>query len=766
MVRRALDSAAGADVSAARGRALDDERLLELRDEVAVAKPEDLPALFEQMHHLGALRAQRGRSLAARSTAASPYFAHMRLEEPTPSAAGRGQGQGRRGGATCSSARARTSTRRAGIRIVDWRHAPVSRIYYRYGEGDDYEEELGDRMVEGVVAARRRVEHRRGELVRVVGSAGHVRARQGRPMAPRRASHRARLETENEWPARHGVTATSRLGVGADGQMRDDKHLPAIAAMLDEQQFELIARGQRRARRDPGQRRQRQDHGRAAPRRVPRVPRAAALPARARCSSSSRTRRSSTTSGACCRRSASRACPVTTFARFASRARRRSSSRGCPRRSATRRRRSCRARRRTRRCCARIARLAARIARHGRRARARAAMAQVAGRASWRSRRGRRPDARRNDAAGRARVAALAVARGQAAARRRWRRRRACRTSRAARSSSSCADLRPQTRARGRRVGRALTSRELLARPSRASRGFGPAQLDQVHAWCVRQARVRSEGERDGEEPTLDAEDTRCSCAAGKSSAGRSSTARPSRSASRTSSSTRCRTRAPSSSRVLLELTGKDALHHARRRRRAAHARRRRRPRRVRLERAARRARRAAHDDRAAQGELPLDGGDHAASRAACSGPVARRRARATRQRPARSSSSRSRRRARRSRSSPTRSSSSRATSRTRTSRSSRASRSRRTSTSRASSRAEVPERAPRRQARLHVGAWRRRDRRAADQGPRVRRGRPARDDRLELPGVARRRGTRSTSARRAPRISSGASRARRRPSS
>ena len=37
-----------------------------------------------------------------------------------------------------------------GIRIVDWRHAPVSRIYYRYAEGDDYEEELGDRDGRGV----------------------------------------------------------------------------------------------------------------------------------------------------------------------------------------------------------------------------------------------------------------------------------------------------------------------------------------------------------------------------------------------------------------------------------------------------------------------------------------------------------------------------------------------------------------------------------------------------------------------------------------
>jgi DNA helicase-2/ATP-dependent DNA helicase PcrA len=57
-VLRALEAAAAAHVSVSRGRALDDERLLELRDDVSVAKPEDLPALFEQMHHLGALRAQ------------------------------------------------------------------------------------------------------------------------------------------------------------------------------------------------------------------------------------------------------------------------------------------------------------------------------------------------------------------------------------------------------------------------------------------------------------------------------------------------------------------------------------------------------------------------------------------------------------------------------------------------------------------------------------------------------------------------------------
>ncbi len=52
-----------------------------------------------------------------------------------------------------------------------------------------------------------------------------------------------------------------------------------------------------------------------------------------------------------------------------------------------------------------------------------------------------------------------------------------------------------------------LTSREALAETFEGVPGFGPGQLEQVHSWCLRQARIRAEGDRDGEEPRLDAED-------------------------------------------------------------------------------------------------------------------------------------------------------------------------------------------------------------------------------------------------------------------
>ncbi len=198
----------------------DDRRLLELRDDVASAKPEDLPALFEQMHHLGALKAQRGKGIAVPIDRLSPYFGHLRLEE-----------HGRRrdvliGGRSYIAPE-------VGIRVADWRHAPVSRIYYRYAQGDDYEEELGDRLVEGVVVARRGVTIRAGEVVRVAAPEGtFVRLPTGQWR--RLETFASRLVTERTW--KH------RLGVDAGGELRQDKHLPSIAALLDPAQFELITR--------------------------------------------------------------------------------------------------------------------------------------------------------------------------------------------------------------------------------------------------------------------------------------------------------------------------------------------------------------------------------------------------------------------------------------------------------------------------------------------------------------------------------------------
>lgn len=235
-VLRILSEAEQKNTDTLRARLSDDARLLELRDDVAVAKPEDLPSLFEQMHTVGALRAQRGKGVEGGVDRGSPYFGHLRLEE-----------NGKRRDVLIGS-RSYVDTA-AGIRIVDWRQAPVSRIFYRYMEGDGYEERLGDRLVEGEVLARRSVAIIGGRLVRVSAPQGTFLCdREGRW---RRVDARAaRLHTARRFPTvpPAGTAAADALppeggsSVIPDYGGSPDKLLPAIASMLDAAQFELITK--------------------------------------------------------------------------------------------------------------------------------------------------------------------------------------------------------------------------------------------------------------------------------------------------------------------------------------------------------------------------------------------------------------------------------------------------------------------------------------------------------------------------------------------
>jgi DNA helicase-2/ATP-dependent DNA helicase PcrA len=215
--------------------------LIELRDQLATAKPEDQGSILEQMHRIEALSRQRGKGDSPPVDRKSPYFGHLRLEE----------GGKRRD--VLVGARSYVEPG-GGVQIVDWRNAPVSRLFYRYEEGDGYEERLGDRLVEGEVIARRTVAIVDSELRRVAAPQGTF-SRDFKTGAWRQmATQQAKLQI-----ARDGSTATmmptrapralpaplapavrGRLGLDDGGQRRPDRHLPAIAALIDPRQFELI----------------------------------------------------------------------------------------------------------------------------------------------------------------------------------------------------------------------------------------------------------------------------------------------------------------------------------------------------------------------------------------------------------------------------------------------------------------------------------------------------------------------------------------------
>jgi DNA helicase-2/ATP-dependent DNA helicase PcrA len=214
--------------------------LIELRDALAEAKPEDQGSILEQMHRIEALSRQRGKGDTPPVDRKSPYFGHMRLEE-----------NGKRRDVLIG---ARSFVEPGGgVQIVDWRNAPVSRLFYRYEEGDAYEERLGDRLVEGEVLARRTVAIVDGELRRVAAPQGtftrDLRSGTWREIA----TQRARLQIARDGsaaeliPARGAAPALppppatrGRLGFEDGGGRRPDRHLPAIAALIDPRQFELI----------------------------------------------------------------------------------------------------------------------------------------------------------------------------------------------------------------------------------------------------------------------------------------------------------------------------------------------------------------------------------------------------------------------------------------------------------------------------------------------------------------------------------------------
>lgn len=200
---------------------------------VSGSESKDAMALMDQWNRQSALlrqlRASRGAPVVDPN---SPYFAHLRLREDDEE---RDLCLGR---ATCIN---------GNVRVVDWRNAPVSRIFYRYQQGEDYEEEFGGRMRAGEVTARRTVRIRDGVLDRIEApegvytfnddkSVGWFRSEKERPRLAGGESTALRAHGMDEGTKR-------RLGTDLEGDRRRlDKRLPEITSLIDPAQFELISR--------------------------------------------------------------------------------------------------------------------------------------------------------------------------------------------------------------------------------------------------------------------------------------------------------------------------------------------------------------------------------------------------------------------------------------------------------------------------------------------------------------------------------------------
>lgn len=194
-----------------------DRELVALRDQLAESRAEDHAALVEHMLRLSALRSVHGRGRDLPVDPANPYFAHLRLRE------------GDQVHDILIGRRAFIDPKR-GIRIVDWRNSPISRIYYRYEEGEEYEEAFPGGVRQGVVESRRTVTIEDGHLTRVcAGEQVMVRDGEGwRRIDPTRT----RLAG--------GQGAALRAPSERFGRRGPDQRLPEITALIDPKQFDAI----------------------------------------------------------------------------------------------------------------------------------------------------------------------------------------------------------------------------------------------------------------------------------------------------------------------------------------------------------------------------------------------------------------------------------------------------------------------------------------------------------------------------------------------
>ncbi len=201
--------------------------IIELRDSITDSRAEDIPAIIAHMERL-ILLAQQQERIAANSqiNCFSPYFAHIRLDELNRKR-------------DILIGNHHYTSDHLDFPIIDWKHAPISKIYYRYQEGDEYAEEFGDRNIEGTVLVRRTVSIENGKLMRI--DAG---------------PHRL-IYTENGWKSQK--SSQSHL-IGGSGKAfrpskpvetntgsgfniyRKDKFLQEITALIDPDQFEIIIR--------------------------------------------------------------------------------------------------------------------------------------------------------------------------------------------------------------------------------------------------------------------------------------------------------------------------------------------------------------------------------------------------------------------------------------------------------------------------------------------------------------------------------------------
>ncbi len=192
-------------VDRARSRlAIENQRARALTAEIMETRRVDDKALLasdEAVSH-GLKDAKREEVETLKKQLDNPYFARIELEEESPA------------GSLATIEYKLGFSANTECRIIDWRRAPISKLYYEYKEGEEYCEEILGRERNGRVRTRNRIDAKGGRLVGIENRFGSFR-----------------------WNAEDGAWVAVGAGRGSKGS---DGQLPEILSLITAEQFRSI----------------------------------------------------------------------------------------------------------------------------------------------------------------------------------------------------------------------------------------------------------------------------------------------------------------------------------------------------------------------------------------------------------------------------------------------------------------------------------------------------------------------------------------------
>lgn len=201
-----------------------------ISEEIPDASEDDLTKLNEQLIRLNLLLAQEEQANEEGVNLNNPYFAHIRLTENKKTR-------------DLYVGNQVYQTPDYQIQIIDWKVSPIAMIYFLYEEGDEYEEEIEGRLFEGEMELKRVIKVSNGEIVRI---------KQGELLLVKELDGRWHKFEEKRYLLKGGAqsamlpgtskTVDPKLGLDRQGNIRKDKLLPEITALIDPEQFSLITK--------------------------------------------------------------------------------------------------------------------------------------------------------------------------------------------------------------------------------------------------------------------------------------------------------------------------------------------------------------------------------------------------------------------------------------------------------------------------------------------------------------------------------------------